>query len=69
MEALFDSTPCQATSPHPIPRGEHHRHWTAGEIATELGYSVSYILAVKKAMYPNEATRPRRPDPLEVGSM
>ena len=37
------------------PPGEHHRHCTAGEIASELGYSVSYILAVKKAMYPNEA--------------
>ena len=50
----------------PRPPGEHHRHCTAGEIASELGYSVSYILAVKKAMYPNEATRPRRLDPVEV---
>jgi hypothetical protein len=48
------------------PPGEHHRHCTAGEIASELGYSVSYILAVKKAMYPKEATRPRRLDPVEV---
>ena len=48
------------------PPGEHHRHCTAGEIASELGYSVSYVLAVKKAMYPNEATRPRRLDPVEV---
>jgi hypothetical protein len=52
-------------APPPVP-GEHHRHCTAGEIATELGYSVSYILAVKKAMYPNPATRPRRLDPVEV---
>ena len=50
----------------PVPPGEHHRHCTAGEIASELGYSVSYVLAVKKAMYPNEATRPRRLDPVEV---
>ena len=50
----------------PAPPGEHHRHCTAGEIASELGYSVSYILAVKKAMYPKEATRPRRLDPVEV---
>ena len=50
----------------PAPPGEHHRHCTAGEIASELGYSVSYVLAVKKAMYPNEATRPRRLDPVEV---
>ena len=48
------------------PPGEHHRHCTAGEIASELGYSVCYILAVKKAMYPKEATRPRRLDPVEV---
>ena len=48
------------------PPGEHHRHCTAGEIASELGYSVSYILAVKKAIYPNEATRPRRLDPVEI---
>ena len=41
------------------------RHCTAGEIASELGYSVSYILAVKKAMYPNDV-RPRRLDPVEV---
>ena len=48
------------------PPGEHHRHCTAGEIAQQLGYSVSYILAVKKAMHPNEATRPRRLDPAEI---
>jgi hypothetical protein len=52
-------------APPPAP-GEHHRHCTAGEIAQELGYSVSYILAVKKAMYPNPASRPRRLDPVEV---
>jgi hypothetical protein len=40
------------------PPGERRRHCTAGEIAQQLGYSVSYILAVKKAMHPNEATRP-----------
>ena len=56
----------QPSSPPPAPPGEHHRHCTAGEIASELGYSVSYVLAVKKAMYPNEATRPRRLDPVEV---
>jgi hypothetical protein len=56
----------QPASPSAVPRSEHHRHCTAGEIASELGYSVSYILAVKKAMYPNEATRPRRLDPMEV---
>ena len=39
---------------------------TAGKIASELGYSVSYVLAVKKAMYPDAATRPRRLDPVEV---
>jgi hypothetical protein len=52
--------------PPSAPPGEHHRHCTAGEIASELGYSVSYVLAVKKAMYPNETTRPRRLDPVEV---
>ncbi len=52
--------------PPAAPPGEHPRHCTAGEIAQELGYSVSYILAVKKAMYPNPATRPRRLDPVEV---
>jgi hypothetical protein len=56
----------QPSAPPPAPPGEHHRHCTAGEIASELGYSVSYVLAVKKAMYPNEATRPRRLDPVEV---
>jgi hypothetical protein len=56
----------QPASPSSVCPGEHHRHCTAGEIATELGYSVSYILAVKKAMYPNPATRPRRVDPVEV---
>lgn len=47
--------------------GEPRRHCTAGEIAQELGYSVSYILAVKKAMYPREP-RPRRLDPVEVSA-
>jgi hypothetical protein len=56
----------QPASPSAVPRSEHHRHCTAGEIASELGYSVSYILAVKKAMYPNEDTRPRRLDPVEI---
>jgi hypothetical protein len=56
----------QTPVPSGAPPGEHHRHCTAGEIASELGYSVSYILAVKKAMYPHEATRPRRLDPVEV---
>jgi len=56
----------QPSAPPPASPGEHHRHCTAGEIASELGYSVSYVLAVKKAMYPNEATRPRRLDPVEV---
>jgi hypothetical protein len=46
--------------------GGHRRHCTAVEIAQELGFSVSYILAVKKAMYPADTTRPRRLDPLEV---
>jgi hypothetical protein len=54
------------TPPPATPPREHRRHCTAGEIANELGYSVSYILAVKKAMYPDEATRPRRLDPVEV---
>ena len=52
--------------PPATPSGEHRRHCTAVEIAQELGYSVSYILAVKKAMYPDGATRPRRLDPVEV---
>jgi hypothetical protein len=52
--------------PHPPLVGERRRHLTAGEIAQELGYSVSYVLAVKKAMYLAEATRPRRLDPKEV---
>ena len=56
----------EAPSPSPVDASEHRRHCTAGEIASELGYSVSYILAVKKAMYPKEATRPRRLDPVEV---
>jgi len=56
----------QATGLPPVPPGEHHRHCTAGEIASELGYLVNYILAVKKAMYPKPATRPRRLDPVEV---
>ncbi len=56
----------QSASPPPGCPSEHRRHCTAGEIAGELGYSVSYILAAKKAMYPNAATRPRRLDPLEV---
>ena len=56
----------QSGSPSAVPRSEHHRHCTAGEIASELGYSVSYVLAVKKAMYPKPATRPRRLDPVEV---
>lgn len=47
-------------------RDEHRKHCTAGEIASELGYSVSYILAVKKAMYAELATLPRRIDPKEV---
>jgi hypothetical protein len=45
--------------------GGSHRHCTASEVASELGYSVSYILAVKKAMYPKEP-RPRRLDPAEI---
>jgi len=45
--------------------GEPRRHCTASEVASELGYSVSYILAVKKAMYPKEP-RPRRLDPVEI---
>ncbi|MCI0533696.1 MAG: hypothetical protein L0Z50_00560 [Verrucomicrobiales bacterium] len=49
--------------PHP---DQHRRHCTAGEIASELGYSVSYILAVKKAMYSELTTLPRRLDPKEV---
>ena len=53
-------------APPAVPPGEHRRHCTAGEIASELGYSVSYVLAVKKAMYPDAATRPRRLDPVEV---
>ena len=56
------ATPPQE-APHP---DEHRKHCTAGEIASELGYSVSYILAVKKAMYPELATLPRRLDPKEV---
>jgi hypothetical protein len=52
--------------PPATPPSEHRRHCTAGEIAHELGDSVSYILAVKKVMYPDEATRPRRLDPVEV---
>ncbi len=55
----------QAPPPAPPP-GEHRRHCTAGEVASELGYSVSYVLAVRKAMYPDAATRPRRLDPVEV---
>ncbi len=54
--------------PPAAPSGAHPRHCTAGEIASELGYSVSYILAVKKAMYPDEATRPRRLDPALVSA-
>ncbi len=30
----------QPSAPPPAPPGEHHRHCTAGEIASELGYSV-----------------------------
>ena len=56
----------QPASPSSVCPGEHRRHCTAGEIASELGYSVSYILAVKKAMYPKAATRPRRLDLAEV---
>ena len=56
------ATPPQE-SPHP---DEHRKHCTAGEIASELGYSVSYILAVKKAMYAELTTLPRRLDPKEV---
>ena len=55
-----------APPPEPPHPGEHHRHCTAGEIASELGYSVSYILAVKKAMYSEWPTLPRRLDPKEV---
>ena len=64
MAGARSARPAEEALP-PAP-GEHHRHCTAGEIAQELGYSVSYILAVKKAMYPHEAARPRRLDPAEV---
>jgi hypothetical protein len=56
----------QTPPPAAATPGEHRRHCTAGEVASELGYSVSYILAVRKAMYPDVATRPRRLDPVEV---
>ncbi|MDB6041081.1 MAG: hypothetical protein JWM99_4922 [Verrucomicrobiales bacterium] len=50
----------------PGPPQESRKHCTAGEIAIELGYSISYILAVKKAMYPELVTLPRRLDPKEL---
>ena len=59
-------TPPEPEDPPATPPGEHRRHCTAGEIASELGYSVNYILAVKKAMYPDPSTRPRRLDPAAV---
>src|SRR6266498_2246820 len=51
----------QMPTPEPPPphQDAHRRHCTAGEIASELGYSVSYILAVKKAMYAHPAFRMR----------
>ena len=62
-----ETMPPHQTDAHD-PGGEDapRRHCTAGEVAQELGYSVSYILAVKKAMYPQEASRPRRLDPAHV---
>jgi hypothetical protein len=64
-ETLLPRSQRQHETPPPAP-DERRRHCTAGEIANELGYSVSYILAVKKAMYQGEAMRPRRLDPHEV---
>ena len=65
-QAASRSQRLAAPPPEPPHSDEHHRHCTAGEIASELGYSVSYILAVKKAMYSELATLPRRLDPKEV---
>jgi len=65
-QAAFRSQRLAPPLPEPPHPDEHHRHCTAGEIASELGYSVSYILAVKKAMYSELAKLPRRLDPKEV---
>jgi hypothetical protein len=79
-EFFHSASRMQSTRPHARETMPHHqqegynpngddvprRHCTAGEVAQELGYSVSYILAVKKAMYPQEASRPRRLDPARV---